>query len=105
MIRWFAKFFEVNGVPAMRNATIFITIIISSLIVIYLTIKCEIGWEVFTAYLCAGGGVYSFGKWSDDRTKRSQIEADAAPDISTTTVNQPDVVNVAGDIKTKGKKK
>lgn len=80
----FVEFFEVKGVLAMRNLTIFITILVSSLAIMWLTVSKQLTWEIFLGYLSAGGGVYSFGKWQDDKTRRTEInnqtdDTDAAP--------------------------
>lgn len=55
----------------MRNLSIFITIVASSLVVVYMALKGTLGSEMFATYLLAGGGVYSFGKWQDEKTNRS----------------------------------
>lgn len=102
------EFLEVDGVFAMRNLTILITIVIGSIIVLELACVGELTGEIFAIYMLSGGGVYGFGKWQDEKTKRGQIDAEAEPAIvpqSVTTINQPDSVNVAGDAKIKGKKK
>lgn len=95
-----------KGLLAMRNLTILITIIIGSITVVYMALMATLTGEIFACYMLAGGGVYSFGKWQDDRTTRSRIEADAAPDstVNTTNIAQADKVNVAGDATTKPNK-
>lgn len=67
-----AEFFEVDGLFAMRNLTIFITIVVASFVVIYLAFIDKLPSEMFFSYLLAGGGVYSFGKWQDSKTSRSK---------------------------------
>lgn len=104
----FAEFFEVQKVFAMRNLTIFITICVGSVVVVFMAVMDTLTGEIYAAYMLAGGGVYSFGKWQDDKTRRSAIEADAEPAIvpqSVTTINQPDAVNVQGEVKTTRKRK
>lgn len=93
--RWI-EFFEVKGVLAMRNLTVFISIVVGSVAVIYITLAGDMTYEIFGVYLFAGGGVYSFGKWQDDKTRRSEIDAAAEPPKNTinTTINQPGNVNV-----------
>jgi len=76
--RW-KEFFQVNGEYSMRNLTVFITIIVGSLVVLWCAHDASISAELFAVYLLAGGGVYSFGKWQDDKTRRSEIEVDATP--------------------------
>lgn len=100
----FAEFFEVNRSYSMRNLTVFITIIVASVIVLYLAARVNnagetrLSAEMFIAYLLAGGGVYSFGKWQDDRTKRTEIDAasDQPPaSAASVTINQPEKVNLS----------
>lgn len=84
----------------MRNLTIFITINIASVVVLYMACLKTLTGEIFASYLLAGAGVYSFGKWQDDKTRRSKIDAEADPAIvpqSVTTINQPDKMNLGGD--------
>lgn len=80
MKRW-VEFFEVDGVFAMRNLTIFITIVVSSFIVVYLAAFKRLPTEMLTAYLLAGGGIYSFGKWQDEKTKRCIHPAKGKHDV------------------------
>lgn len=68
--RWL-EFFEVGGVLAMRNLTVFITILFASFIVSGLAMSGGLTNEMFYAYLLAGGGVYGFGKWQDSKTARA----------------------------------
>lgn len=72
-----SEFFQVNGEYAMRNLTIFITIVIASFVVVFLALTDNLSESIFTAYLLAGGGVYGFGKWQDDKTARAQIDSKA----------------------------
>lgn len=93
------EFFEVNGVYAMRNLTVFITISCASVVVIYMAVLNTLTGEIFAAYMLAGGGTYSFGKWQDEKSKRSEIEAEVPPPTvpqTVTTINQPEKVNVQG---------
>lgn len=75
-----------RGEFAMRNLTVLITITIASMLVIYLAVsrdkdgKTQLSDEVFEAYLLAGAGVYSFGKWQDDKTRRFEINSTPTPD-------------------------
>jgi len=100
MQRW-VEFFQVRGEFAMRNLTVFITIIVASLVVLYLGIRVNkdsetrLSDEIFISYLLAGGGVYSFGKWQDDKTKRSEIDATTTQPTPSVTINQPDKVNLS----------
>lgn len=92
------EFFQVKGEFSMRNLTVFITIVAGTAVVLYMALMDTLTAEIFIAYLLAGGGVYSFGKWQDDKTSRAEIDATAPPDpapITNNTVNQPEVVNVA----------
>lgn len=99
------EFFDVNGKRSMRNLAIFVALIVASATVIYKTLQGTLTIGFFDDYLLFGGGVFGLGKISDDQTKRSQINADAAPPIvpqSVTTVNNPGgTTNVAGDAVTK----
>ena len=96
-------FFKVNGEFAIRNLTVLITIIISSFIVTLLAFerdengRTQLSGDIFAAYLLAGAGVYSFGKWQDEKSRRSQIDSGTQPAqiVNTTTINQPGVSNVA----------
>lgn len=81
----FIEFFEVKGVLSMRNLTIFITILVASVVVLYLAFTKQITWEIFLGYLGAGGGVYSYGKYQDDKTRRSEF------------LNQQDINNDSTD--------
>ena len=90
----FTDFFKVNGEYTIRNLTVFITIAVGSAAIIYTAIADRLSAEIFGVYMFAGGGVYGFGKYQDEASRRSQIDATAEPDVSTTTINQPDAVNV-----------
>jgi len=87
----YKEFLQVQGEYSMRNLTILITIVTATIIVLYLAYLNELGWEMFAAYLCAGGGVYSFGKYQDDKTIRSQINVDAEPSPTNIDAEQVDV--------------
>lgn len=65
-----AEFFEVDGVLAMRNLTVFITIVVGSIAVLTMASYGKLTVEIFAPYMLAGGGVYSFGKWQDSKTQR-----------------------------------
>lgn len=65
------EFFEVNGSLSMRNLTVFITIVVASVIVLYLAFTGNLSSEMFASYLLAGGGVYGFGKWQEEKTTRA----------------------------------
>jgi len=95
MNNW-TDFFKVNGEYAIRNLTVFIGIINGSLLVDYLAMMDHLKSEIFITYMLASGGVYSFGKWQDEKSRRSQIDSTAEPDqtTNTTTINQPDKVNL-----------
>jgi len=99
------EFFQVDGEYAMRNLTVFITIIVASAVVSYMALMATLTEGIFIGYLLAGGGVYSFGKWQDDKTKRSEIDADVAPAtvISDNTQVQTETGNI--NVIKKGKKK
>lgn len=102
------EFFQVDGEYAMRNLTVFITIVVASFVVVYLAIMATLTEGIFIGYLLAGGGVYSFGKWQDDKTKRSEIDAEVAPAtiISDHTKVQTETGNINVDtVKKKGRKK
>ncbi len=108
MSNW-TDFFKVKGEYAIRNLTVFITIVVASLVICYLAIRVNdkgetrLQAEMFIAYLLAGGGVYQFGKWQDSKTERTEmLTAPDAPPV-TTTINQPTNVNVAGDVTPKKK--
>lgn len=77
-------FFKVNGEFAMRNLTIFITIVVSSFAIIWLSVTGYLTADIFTAYLLSGGGVYSFGKWQDDKTKRYKLRVKGDKDDADT---------------------
>lgn len=92
--RW-PEFFEVNGVPAMRNLTVFIGVVVGSIVVTGLMLMDKLTGEIFAIYMFATGGVYSFGKWQDDKTRRSEIESTIDPvPITNNTINQPGNVNM-----------
>lgn len=84
-------FFKVNGEYAMRNLTVFVTMVVASWIVIYLAIMGTLTEWMFAAYLAAGGGIYSYGKKQDEQTARSQINVDSEP----APITIPDAKNVA----------
>lgn len=69
-------FFKVHGEYSQRNLTVFISIVVGSAVVIYMAIANTLTEGIFIGYMLAGGGVYSFGKWQDDKTSRSRIELD-----------------------------
>lgn len=93
------EFLQVRGEYSMRNLTILITILVASVLVCVLASerdqygRTQLTGDIFAAYLLAGAGVYSFGKWQDDKTRRFEIDSTPAP-APTTTINQPDTVNV-----------
>lgn len=101
------EFFEggERGFLAMRNLTVFISMLVGSVVVVLLAARGTLSPEIFGMYLLAGAGVYSFGKWQDEKSIRSKIDSTTEPDITNTTINQPDKVNVAGDVKATRKKK
>lgn len=90
-------FFKVNGEFAVRNLTVIISMLVGSIVVIYMGIMGVLSGEIFGVYMLAGGGVYGFGKWQDEKTARSEIEAAAPPSPPpNTTINQPaGPINVA----------
>lgn len=96
------EFLEVKGEYAIRNLTVFITIVVASLVVLYLAIcvnsagETRLPAEMFIAYLLAGGGVYQFGKWQDEKTQRFQIDS-TPPPAPVTTVQNANVVNTNKD--------
>lgn len=73
--RW-VEFFQVNGEYSMRNLTVFITIIVGSVVILWCAHDASISYELFAVYLLAGGGVYGVGKWQDDKTKRAEMKAE-----------------------------
>lgn len=104
MSNW-TDFFKVKGEYAVRNLTVLISVIVGSIVVIYLALQGVLTSEIFGVYMFAGGGVYGFGKWQDEKTSRTEmLSAPDAPPI-TTTINQPTNVNVAGDVSPKKKAK
>lgn len=91
----FGEFFDVKGVPAMRNLTAFIGVIVGSVVVLILTWNDSLTGDIFAIYMLATGGIYGFGKWQDDKTRRSEIEASSDPAINNNlTINQPKNVNI-----------
>lgn len=95
MSQRFYEFFEVKGVYSMRNLTVFIGVFIGSLVVLILTAFAKLTAEIFGIYMFATGGVYGFGKWQDDKTRRSEIESTVEPTpVNNVTVNQPGNVNM-----------
>jgi hypothetical protein len=107
MVSYWTDMFKVNGEVTIRNVTIFITIVIGSGVIIGMALAETLTEGIFAIYMLSGAQVYSFGKWQDESTARSKVDATAAPDVNTTTINQPDKVNVAGNAinkPTKGKK-
>lgn len=97
------EFFEVRGVYSMRNLTVVITIIVASLVILYLAFaennkgETRLPSEMFMAYLLAGGGVYGFGKWQDDKTRRFEIDS-TQPPAPVTTVQNANVVNTSKEL-------
>lgn len=97
------EFFEVNKILAMRNLTVFISVLVGSVVVVCTAVNKTLTGEIFGVYMLSCGGIYGFGKWQDEKSKRSQIEADADPATvpqNVTTINQPAAVNVSGDATT-----
>lgn len=78
------QFFQVCAEFSMRNLMIFVTTVNATFLLDYLAIAELIDDDTFfncyCALLLAGGGVYGFGKWQDDKTARTRI--DAASDIA-----------------------
>lgn len=72
MLNRFKEFFEVQGVYSMRNLTVFIGVVVGSIVVIYLAILEDLTDTLFGLYMAATGGVYSWGKYQDEKTKRCQ---------------------------------
>lgn len=97
------EFFEAGdkGLLAIRNLTIFIGLLVGSVVVIAMAFFRTLTEGIFAIYMLSCGGVYGFGKWQDESTARNKANALAEPDVTTTTINQPDKVNVAGDAVTK----
>lgn len=102
-IKWFALFFEVNGIPAMRNLTVFITIMVTSVGIIYMTMLNTITDTIFASYLLAGGGVYAFGKLRD--SKENIAETEQNKPAPTVISDNTKVETVSGDINIKPKRK
>lgn len=93
MTTW-QDFFKVNGEYSIRNLTVFVGVAVGSAVVLYMAWQDTLGWEIFTAYVASTGGVYGVGKWQDERTGRSAIDATVEQAPTTTTINQPDAVNL-----------
>ena len=66
------EFFQVDGAYSMRNLTVFITIVFGSFVVTYMAFCDTLTTEIFSPYMLAGGGVYSWGKYQDEKTKREK---------------------------------
>lgn len=99
----FTELFEAGdkGQLSMRNLTIFVGLVVGSFIVMLMTLLQTLTSEIFAVYMFSCGGVYTLGKYSDDRTSRYRMESESdrpAP-VTNTTINQPAVANVAGDSK------
>lgn len=100
------EFFEAGdkGLLSIRNLTIFVGLLVGSVIVIYMAFAKTLTGEIYGVYMFSCGGVYGFGKWQDERSTRFKMDADSdrpRPDIRT-TINQPGVANISGDVKGKG---
>lgn len=99
MNRW-TEFFEVNGSFAMRNLTVFITICVASVLLVILAFmrdnqgQTQLTSEIFACYMLAGGGVYGFAKWQDEKTKRFGIDSTPTPP-AVTNVNNANMVTGA----------
>lgn len=64
-----------RGSAARLNMVI--GVIVGSFSVIWLTVKGDLGGEIFATFMLATGGVYGFGKWRESVTEVAQIKADS----------------------------
>lgn len=98
----FNEFFEAGdkGLFSIRNLTIFIGLVVGSFIVLLMTMLQTLTGDIFGVYMFSCGGVYSWGKWQDERTSRFRMDAESdrpAP-VTNTTINQPaGITNVTKD--------
>lgn len=99
----FHEFFEIepHGMLAIRNLTIFVGLVVGSFVVLLMAILQTLTAEEFGVYMFSCGGVYSFGKWQDERSTRFRMdtESDRPAPVTNNTINQPAVANVGGDTK------
>ena len=74
--RWREFIEDSKGVGSSARLNMLIGVIVGSLVVILLAIKCELSGEIFAAYMLTTGGVYSFGKWRETPVKKEHKEDD-----------------------------
>jgi len=66
-------------------------VFLGGIIVSWLTYKGTIGWEMFSAFLAASGGVYSLGKWRESAVEMQQIKSDSPnQELPTTLISGGD---------------
>ena len=73
-------------------------VFLGGVVVLWLTWKGTLGWEIFSAFLAASGGVYGLGKWRESAVEMQQIKSDS-PNQPAEPPTPATVINVAGQDK------
>lgn len=82
--RWREFVEDIDGRGSASRLNMVVGVLVGSFAIIWLTIKGNLGGEIFATFMLATGGVYGFGKWRESAEKVEQIRADSP--------NQPPVV-------------
>ena len=64
-----------DGRLSIRSLTVLMSMSVASAVVLWMAMQDTLTEGIFGSYLLAGGGIYSFGKWSDSSVRKSQIES------------------------------
>ena len=56
-----------------------IGVMVGSFTIIWLTVKGDLGGEIFGIYMACTGGVYSVTKWRESAVEMQQIRSDIQP--------------------------
>ena len=64
---------------SIRSLTALMSMTVASGVVILMAWRDSLSAEIFATYLLAGGGIYGFGKYSDNEVKKKSIEVQAKP--------------------------
>lgn len=97
-MRWREFIEEESGRGSASRLNMVIGVVVGSFTVIWLTVKDNIGGEIFATYLFATGGVYGFGKWRESVVQTEKIRADSPnqPPVIVPPVAQPNTVIQVG---------
>ncbi len=82
-----------NGRGSASRLNMMIGVLIGSFTVVWLTLKGNLGGEIFATFMLATGGVYGFGKWQDSKVQTEQIKADSPNPQPAPIVTLPAPVN------------